>query len=107
MTEFHLQFHTGTAKFGIATPQAPETAEAEKDLRGAEDHVWAAEVIVTSIVPELEMAVASTADDTLEVHLWKDTKGLRGNVLAEGQHVIVSLKGVLAPEVLRAELARA
>lgn len=57
-----------------------KTAAAERALRGDDEKEWAADFIVVAVVPELEMAVARTADDAFEVHLGKDTKGLHGQV---------------------------
>ena len=81
------------------------TLKEERQLREHDAVEWYAEVVVSAVVTELEMVVARTADQALEVHLTDGVAGLPWQQLCTGQHLRVKLIGVLAPRVVSAEIA--
>ena len=83
----------------------PRTREEERQLREYDSLEWTSDVVVTAVVPELEMVVARAEDQDVEVHLVDNVPGVHWRQLSTGQHLRVKLIGVLAPRVLSAEIA--
>ena len=102
------------------TLHAPLSDEQEARLRDLDEQVWQSEVVVTEIVPELEMVVARSVRDNLdelqvqvspavradlELHLWDGIPGVHWRELHAQQHLLLKVRGFLAPRVLSAEVA--
>ena len=85
-------------------PAHPQTREDERGLRADDSSGWCVEVVVTAIVPELEMVVARSENENFEVHLGDKIPGVHWNALSIGQHLRVKLIGALAPLVVSAEM---
>ena len=83
----------------------PRTRWEERQLREYDSLEWSSDVVVTAVVPELEMVVARAEDQDVEVHLVDKVPGVHWRELSTGQHLRVKLIGVLAPRVLSAEIA--
>ena len=83
----------------------PLTRKEERQLREHDALEWSAEVVVTAVIPELEMVVARAEGQGVEVHLTDRVAGLQWKQLCTGQHLRVKLIGVLAPRVVCAEIA--
>ena len=88
-------------------PLCPHTLshKDECQLRAYDALEWSSEVIVTALVPELELVVARGEDQDIEVHLAGRVPGVQCHQLFLGQHLCVKLIGVLAPRVVHAEVA--
>ena len=99
---------------------APLTDEQEASLRDLDQQVWQSEVVVTEIVPELEMVVARSIRDNLdeldvqvspavranlELRLWDGIPGVHWRELQAQQHLLLNVRGFLAPRVLSAQVA--
>ena len=85
-------------------PSHPQTQEDERELRAYDSSVWSVDVVVTAIIPELEMVVARSKND-FEVHLTDRVHGVHCNAISVGKHLRVKLLGVLAPIVVSAKVA--
>ena len=83
----------------------PLTYRDERQLREHDDLEWRSEVVVTTVLPELEMVVARAENLDLEVHLTDSIPGVQWKELCTGQHLRVKLVGILAPRVVSAEIA--
>ena len=83
----------------------PQTREDERKLREYDSLEWRSDVVVTAVVPELEMVVARTENHNIEVHLVDKIPGVHWKELSTGQHLCVRLVGVLAPLVVSAKTA--
>ena len=83
----------------------PQTREGERNLREYDSLEWRSDVVVTAVVPEVEMVVARTENQNIEVHLVDKVPGVHWKELSTGQHLRVRLVGVLAPLVVSAETA--
>ena len=81
----------------------PQTREGERKLREYDSLEWRSDVVVTEVLPELEMVVARNENQSIEVHLDDKVPGVHWNELSTGQHLRVRLIGVLAPLVVSAE----
>jgi hypothetical protein len=86
---------------------APLTDEQEASLRHLDQQVWQSEVVVTEIVPELEMVVARSVRDNLdefdvqvspavranlELHLWDGIPGVHWRELQAQQHLLLKVR---------------
>ena len=83
----------------------PLSRKDERELRAYDALQWSAEVVVTAVVPELEMVIARAEDQDIEVYLAGRVPGVQCHQLFLGQHLRVKLIGVLAPRVVHAEVA--
>ena len=83
----------------------PQTQEDERKLRKFDSLEWRSDVVVTAVVPELEMVVARTENQNIEGHLVDKVPGVHWKELSTGQHLRVRLVGVLAPLVVSVETA--
>lgn len=87
-------------------PAHSQTREDEFELRAFDAHEWNVDVVVTAVIPELEMVVARAENEDLEVHLVDMLPGVQWNEISIGQRRLVKLIGVLAPLVVSAEVAQ-
>ena len=83
----------------------PQTREDERKLREYDSLEWRSDVVVTAVVPKLEIVVARTENQNIEVHLVDKVPGVHWKELSTGQHLRVRLVGVLAPLVVSVETA--
>jgi len=83
----------------------PRTRKEERQLREDDSFEWSTDVVVTAVIPELEMVIARAEDQDVEVHLVDKVPGVHWKRLSTGQYLRVKLIGVLAPRVLSAEIA--
>ena len=81
------------------------TCKEERQLREHDALEWSADVVVAAVVPELEMVVARADEQGVEVHLTDRVPGVQWKQLCTGQHLRVTLIGVLAPLVVSAEIS--
>jgi hypothetical protein len=84
-------------------PALPQTRVDERELRKYDCRKWSVDVVVTVVIPELEMVVARSKTD-FEVHLTDKVPGVHYNSISVGQHLRVKLLGILAPIVVSAKV---
>lgn len=81
------------------------TCRDERRLRKHDALEWSTNVVVTAVIPELEMVVAQAESQGIEVHLTDPVPRVRWKEFCMGQHLRVKLIGILAPRMVSVEIA--
>lgn len=83
----------------------PQTRDDERKLREYDSLEGRSDVVVTAVFPKLEIVVARTENQNIEVHLVDKVPGVHWKEVPTGQHLRVRFVGVLAPLVVSVETA--
>lgn len=98
-------FRSVGGAMGVLESLREATPEQARHLRKFDGERFGVNVTVTAVVPEMEKALVESDDGLFRLSISERTKGVCVRDLRPGQHLRVTLQGVLAPKVLSAKLA--